>query len=384
MASKSSKSKSKKTTTRRKPASGRSRTPKSTTAKKRSASKSTKAETAAPQSPRLTLDRKLDIIGIIRVFIGLLTLLSLLSASRSVITSSLVSILRVTFGWGIYLLPGVLIGGGVWLIVRKFDRVPRPSIERVVGLFIILIITQAVLHMIILPRNSDEAFAFAAVGEGGGYTGALGLSVLQTAFGIGGAAIALAASLLIALSLTLDKSVPSLFAWLPAGINHIQDAWDEYRTQRAAKARKQAVMESYPQPVPASEEDIMGQDPRTQTPALYAAATEAPREWVLPALADILDEGGEVAYDDDIDRQRARVIEESLGSFGAPARVVEISRGPTITQFGVEPDFIESRSGRTRVRVGKIASLADDLALALSARRIRIQAPVPGNGFVGI
>ena len=100
--------------------------------------------------------------------------------------------------------------------------------------------------------------------------------------------------------------------------------------------------------------------------------------------AEILDAGSQVAHDDDFDRQRARVIEETLASFGAPARVVEISRGPTITLFGVEPDFIESRGGRMRVRVGKIASLADDLALALSARTIRIQAPVPGKGYVGI
>lgn len=85
-----------------------------------------------------------------------------------------------------------------------------------------------------------------------------------------------------------------------------------------------------------------------------------------------------------IDQDRARVIEETLGSFGAPVHVVDISRGPTVTQFGVEPDFIETRSGRTRVRVGKIASLADDLALALAAQRIRIQAPVPGRSFVGI
>ena len=389
MARKSSKSKSKKTTSRKKSTTGRGRTAKTTSAKNRStaqSSKSTQAEKDSPQSRRLTLDRKLDITGVILTFIGLLTLLSLFSASRSVLTSSWVDILRVTFGWGIYLLPGVLIGSGVWLIVRKFDRVPRPSIERAVGLFIILIITQAVLHIVFLPSNSDEAFALALIGEGGGYTGALGLSVLQTAFGIGGAAIALAAGLLIALSLTLDKSVPSLFAWLPAGINRIQDALDEYRTQRTAKAREQAVIESYPQPVPDSEQGIMGQETLagSQSPALYTTAANVPREWVLPALTDILDEGGEVSYDDDIDRQRARVIEETLGSFGAPARVVEISRGPTITQFGVEPDFIESRGGRTRVRVGKIASLADDLALALSARRIRIQAPVPGKGFVGI
>jgi DNA segregation ATPase FtsK/SpoIIIE, S-DNA-T family len=50
----------------------------------------------------------------------------------------------------------------------------------------------------------------------------------------------------------------------------------------------------------------------------------------------------------------------------------------------VEPLFVETRSGRTKVRVNKIASLADDLALALAAPRIRIQAPVPGHSYVGV
>ena len=51
----------------------------------------------------------------------------------------------------------------------------------------------------------------------------------------------------------------------------------------------------------------------------------------------------------------------------------------------MEPNFIVQRSGkRTKVKVGKIASLADDLTLALAARSIRIQAPVPGKGYVGI
>ena len=79
-----------------------------------------------------------------------------------------------------------------------------------------------------------------------------------------------------------------------------------------------------------------------------------------------------------------RLIQETLASFGAPVQVVEINRGPTITQFGVEPLFVETRSGRTKVRVNKIASLVDDLALALAAPRIRIQAPVPGHSYVGI
>ncbi len=85
-----------------------------------------------------------------------------------------------------------------------------------------------------------------------------------------------------------------------------------------------------------------------------------------------------------VDHDRGRIIEETLASFGAPAHIVEIHRGPTVTQYGVEPEFIENRAGRMRVRVSKIVGLADDLALALAAPRIRIQAPVPGRNYVGI
>jgi len=107
-------------------------------------------------------------------------------------------------------------------------------------------------------------------------------------------------------------------------------------------------------------------------------------EWSLPNPQEILQPGSTASVNEEFVEQRARLIEETLASFGAPAQVVEINRGPTITQFGVEPLFVESRAGRTRVRVSKIVSLSDDLALALAAPRIRIQAPVPGRSYVGI
>jgi S-DNA-T family DNA segregation ATPase FtsK/SpoIIIE len=56
-----------------------------------------------------------------------------------------------------------------------------------------------------------------------------------------------------------------------------------------------------------------------------------------------------------------------------------------ITQFGVEPDYLESRGGkRNRVKVSAIAQLDKDLQLALGAKSIRVEAPVPGKGYVGI
>lgn len=87
--------------------------------------------------------------------------------------------------------------------------------------------------------------------------------------------------------------------------------------------------------------------------------------------------------------QNAGLIEKTLAEFGVPSKVVGFQVGPTITQFAVEPGYVEKlgKSGKKtqqKVRVSQISALQRDLALALSAQRLRIQAPVPGRSFVGI
>jgi S-DNA-T family DNA segregation ATPase FtsK/SpoIIIE len=78
-----------------------------------------------------------------------------------------------------------------------------------------------------------------------------------------------------------------------------------------------------------------------------------------------------------------------LLDFGLPAKVVEVRRGPAVTQFGVEPGYVE-RPGpdgvlrQQKVRVSQIAALQRDLTLALAVSRLRIEAPVPGRSVVGI
>jgi S-DNA-T family DNA segregation ATPase FtsK/SpoIIIE len=106
--------------------------------------------------------------------------------------------------------------------------------------------------------------------------------------------------------------------------------------------------------------------------------------WVLPSIQEILDQGSAPQVDEALIMRRARLIEGTLASLGAPVQVVEISRGPTFTQFGVEPLFIKTKRGRTRVPVSKITSLAEHLPLDLSEQYLYIQFPVPGSTFVGI
>lgn len=88
----------------------------------------------------------------------------------------------------------------------------------------------------------------------------------------------------------------------------------------------------------------------------------------------------------------AGLIEKTLSEFGIPARVVGFRVGPTVTQFAVEPGYVEKdktttegeEASRQKVRVAQISALGRDLALALSAERLRIEAPVPGRPYVGI
>ncbi|HEV2262385.1 MAG TPA: DNA translocase FtsK, partial [Candidatus Rubrimentiphilum sp.] len=99
---------------------------------------------------------------------------------------------------------------------------------------------------------------------------------------------------------------------------------------------------------------------------------ELARAYVLPDLA-LFDPPQVQAVDDST---RSHVLEDTLASFGVGAKVVHIERGPSVTRYELKPD--------RGVKISKIAALADDLALALAATSVRIEAPIPGKSAVGI
>jgi S-DNA-T family DNA segregation ATPase FtsK/SpoIIIE len=329
---------------------------------------------------RLSSERKLDLTGIILAVVGILILLTLFASSRSVFTADLIRFLAQIFGWGIYILPVALFFFGVWLILRRNERLPAFSLERATGIVFLFFWLLAFMHIIYVPLNlaSDAADH----GVGGGYIGSFFEVVLWNGLGLWGAVIILMAWFLIALTMTLDITMQDLFSWIGTGFIRL----------------KSLVIKPSAPPAPTqADASANGYTPLKETPAAPSISSPPPAfptvtttvsapviQWVLPQISDILDAGNAPSVNEEFINQRAHLIEETLASFSAPAQVVEISRGPTITQFGVEPLFVETRGGRTRVRVSKIASLADDLALALAAPRIRIQAPVPGHSYVGI
>ncbi|WP_089281021.1 FtsK/SpoIIIE family DNA translocase [Anaerovirgula multivorans] len=73
---------------------------------------------------------------------------------------------------------------------------------------------------------------------------------------------------------------------------------------------------------------------------------------------------------------KAKILEETLSNFGVQAKVLQVSKGPTITRYELQPS--------TGVKVSKIVNLSDDIALNLAAPAIRIEAPIPGKAAIGI
>ncbi len=170
----------------------------------------------------------------------------------------------------------------------------------------------------------------------------------------------------------------------------------------------EALAEETQEPQP-----VMETSPPLPRPSVYQRplplGRPAGRGWELPPL-DLLSEATEEKVRELDNEARAQLIVDTLKSFGVDARVISIHQGPTVTQFGIEPGWetktrtvmerdakgrpVYDKDGnphyrtevvsRTRVRVSQITSLANDLALALAAPTIRIEAPVPGKPVVGI
>jgi S-DNA-T family DNA segregation ATPase FtsK/SpoIIIE len=102
-----------------------------------------------------------------------------------------------------------------------------------------------------------------------------------------------------------------------------------------------------------------------------------PEEYEPPV--ELLAKNEAVDYDEESDdyiEYNAHKLVETLASFGVGAKVLDVSKGPTVTRYELQPN--------AGVKVSKIINLADDIALNLAATGVRIEAPIPGKAAVGI
>jgi S-DNA-T family DNA segregation ATPase FtsK/SpoIIIE len=334
------------------------------------------------ERPALTPEQKRDITGIVLILIGVLILLSTLTAESGKLTQWVSKALQTVFGWGLYALPLILLALGAWFLLSRIEHLPKVNLERIIGLsllFFNLLTWFELIYQTFLPVSSPS---------GGGRIGAAIYIFLKSMLGKAGTALVLIAWFLIGLVLLVDLSMADLAAWITKKLQKTHQKIGEDVRQRRAERAEQKIeakltqVEAVPEPIAINPQPL--QAIVRSSEITESSEEKGAPEWQMPVAAQLLDPVQSAPVDNESDEDRARVIEETLLSFNAPANVVEIRRGPTITMFGVEPDYIETRAGKTKVRVNKITSLADDLAMALKASRIRMQAPVPGKGYIGV
>jgi S-DNA-T family DNA segregation ATPase FtsK/SpoIIIE len=188
-------------------------------------------------------------------------------------------------------------------------------------------------------------------------------------------------------------------ALLAVAIVVVTGAWTVGLTQEEVRYRLSQIHGRIQKAIPAPESPALPGETfspaitPSQPPQIIAAAESKPRRPVkrdrrLPSL-ELLDAPTPISSDQKEVQRKIGIIERTLGDFGLPARVAEVRRGPVVTQFGVEPGYVErvgpnGQPWEQKVRVGQISALTNDLALALAASSLRIEAPVPGRSIVGI
>jgi DNA segregation ATPase FtsK/SpoIIIE, S-DNA-T family len=328
-----------------------------------------------------------DLIGLGLMILAVLTLLGLSNISSGALLNWWSLTLRRTFGWGVY---PVVVGfalAGLALIWQDLSEWLPLTPAPVVGLELLLLVLLVASHApLVIRLGADGAYLIAQQGGGGGYIGWALATVLVQGLGSLVGALFLLALLMVALYLLLSLSWADLWDWARQQSRRVAVAFDRWRLSRQGEVVTPELEEP---PWWEQEPDPAEAKVKTGTKrARRKRSKPQPRDGELPSL-ELLDAASPQAYGDSDVRRRVQIIEETLSSFGVPVQVVEVNQGPTVTQFGLDPGYIERRVAgggvqQQRVRVGRIVRLANDLALALAAAPIRIEEPVPGRLVVGL
>lgn len=322
-----------------------------------------------------------DIAGILILAFAAMSFLALLNLSNGVWLRAFADWLLRWLGWGSYLFVCAAGWGGLLLLRRGG---PPLRLGRVLALELSLFCILALLAF-----WGGNSLLRAGQGKDGGYLG-WGLAQFLTLL-IG----PLPAYILVLIGWTLGLMGTfglwrRLERWLRrlAGDEILPDGQKQTQVSDEPSAEDEKIppaarVSKKPVIPPEFRKSFRLPETQDQRPAELPARAEN-----LPPLTLLSSEQSQ-RPDERTINQTAGLIEKTLAEFGIPVRVIGFRVGPTVTQYAVEPGFFEKNgttddAQRLKVRVAQISSLQNDLALALSAERLRIEAPVPGQSFVGI
>lgn len=286
--------------------------------------------------------------------------------------------------WGMYLF--MLVFSLVTLCLIFAPRF-QLNFTRSTGLFLLFI---SVLGYIGLSgdieRTDDPTKLIMSLG---GYVGFVVNMGLKSVIGEMGTRIMLFGVFLIAILLIFQRSFLDTVTWMMTP--HSQKRKEAAAKEQTAKKREDLFMIKG---LDAHIDQVLKKEAKTKEPPIriktgreqalpnddpftkQAIHPKQEQQWEFPSL-DLLHQGtSEVIIDKDLLMSNAEKIKDKLAQFNINVVMRDLNVGPTVMQYTLEPD--------EGVKLSKITALKNDLALALSAKSIRIEAPIPGKPFVGI
>ena len=326
-----------------------------------------------------------DALGVGLVAAALITFLALGGYTDGLLLKPWISFLALWFGWGAYLIV-IAVGYAGFAFLRR-SSTPLPWGR----LFALELASFLTLGLFAAFQGNDLLRA-----EAGADGGRIGWGLVTLFWRLGETPGNL---LLFVLWLLALMSGLNMWAWLEHGLMKL--AGESQPTETVIQPE---VVEETPvvEEKPEEKKERAPRKKSTPLPPEFRKSLRASeqldkkpavpheRDERLPSL-NILLADQNTRPDERTINQTAGMIEKTLTEFGIVTTVIGFRVGPTITQFAVQPGFMkrgsassEEEAQQIKVRVAQIASLQKDLALALSAERLRIEAPVPGKPYVGI
>jgi len=332
---------------------------------------------------------KQEFVALLGLFVAVFILLSLVSEQLSAGQNwcgeigHLVAQLLLGFtGWGAYLFAGLIILLSVLFFKRSlsFERLPQVTI----GLTGSIISFCTLLSSLSLYRPD--------LLNAGGFLGTTLFNLIHAVLGDSGTVLLLALVLLVSLMLATQFSPYQLVTLVWSGIKTVVAGGASLVRnvlKKRAERKEKTVKRDKPKPVvkPEPEVAVLPSQPvvkelprpvpSEQEEPEFSTTPVAKGSWKLPPLSILARASiSEEKVDKDVYFKISKQLEQKLKNFGVSGKVVGISPGPVVTTYEYAP--------APGIKINKIVSLADDLALGLKAQSVRVVGSVPGKSALGI
>lgn len=297
------------------------------------------------------------------------------------------------FGVGVWIFPFVLfaLGGGLF-----FHRFKKWSVISLVGVLLIFFSLEGLFHLTLVSREYLDL----PLEDGGGIFGVSASVLFRILLGDVGAGVVLITGIIIGILMAFQLSLVQFLEGVIGVIKTLFQAFRELFQLLKSQEKKKTVVrkkvksssQQQQEIVESSSEKTVFQIKRGEVerakkeniqPPLELEKTAVSRpedqdfsNWEKPSL-DILENGSSEVHvpDHELHKIGAQIVEK-LAHFKVGVTMDSAFVGPTVTQFALQPD--------ETVKLNKITGLKSELALALAAESVRIEAPIPGKNLVGI